>query len=158
MDERLREVATDREAVAQARDEAERRLTEAESVELHTYAGQAARLLGEHESAIAHLSRALELEPSPQARIRLGEALRCADRADDAIAELAAALSEAKGTPYEDFALQHLGKALLDADRPREAVDALTAALELRRSKRDAELIESTEAALARANALLGQA
>jgi HTH-type transcriptional regulator, pleiotropic regulator of extracellular virulence genes len=149
MDERLREVATDTAAVESALAEAERQLAGGEKAALHTYAGQAARLLGAHDAAIAHLSRALELEPSPQARIRLGEAYRCADRTDDAIAELSTALTDARGTAYEDFALQHLGKALLDAGRTGDARAALTAALELRRAKGDAALIESTERALA---------
>ena len=151
-DERLRDVAIDRPAVERALAEAERRLAAGETTLLHTYAGQAARLLGRNESAISHLSRALDLEPSPQARIRLGEAYRCADRYDEAFAELATALSEARDTPHEDFALQHLGKALLDSGRAREAVEALAAALELRRAKGDPDLIESTERALARAH------
>jgi len=155
MDERLREVPTDRPAVETALAEAERRLAAGETAALHTYAGQAARLLGRNESAISHLSRALDLEPSPQARIRLGEAYRCADRPDDALSELTAALAGARETPYEDFALQHLGKALLDAGRGREAVEVLAAALELRRAKGDPLLVESTERALARANELL---
>jgi tetratricopeptide (TPR) repeat protein len=152
-DEQLRDVATDRQAVEAALTEAERGLAAGETAALHTYAGQAARLLGRNESAIAHLSSALELHPTPQARIRLGEAYRCADRPDDAIAELTAALADARKTPYEDFALQHLGKALLDAGRAQEAVEAVTAALELRRAKGDPALIDSTERALRLARA-----
>ena len=158
MDARLRQVALDPERVERALVEAERRLAAGESAELHEYAGQAARLLGRDEAAIAHLGRALELRPSPQARIRLGEAYRCADRLDEALAELATALAESRQTPLEDFALQHLGKALTDAGRAREAVEALEHALRLRRTKGDSALVESTEQALERAVALVRQA
>jgi kanamycin kinase len=157
MDDRLREVAGDREAVEAALDEAEQRLAGGETAELHVYAGQAARLLSRHETAIAHLIRAFELEPSPQARIRLGEAYRCADRVDQALTELTTALAESRQTALEHFALQHLGKALADAGRTEEAVEALERALALRREKGDAELVESTERALERAAELLRQ-
>jgi tetratricopeptide (TPR) repeat protein len=73
-------------------------LADGETAGLHTYAGQAARLLGRHELSVRHLSRALELTPSPRARIRLGETYRCADRLDDAERELRAALTAADGT------------------------------------------------------------
>jgi tetratricopeptide (TPR) repeat protein len=158
MDERLREVARDEPAVEAALDVAERRLAAGETAELHAYAGQAARVLHRHEAAIAHLTRALELEPSPRARIRLGEAYRCADRLDEASAELETALAESRQTPLEDFALQHLGKALTDAGRGQAAVDALERALRLRRAKGDPALVESTERALERAAALVRQA
>ena len=158
MDDRLRQVANDRAAVDAALGEAERRLATGETAELHEYAGQAARLLGLDEAAIAHLSRALELDPSPQARIRLGEAYRCADRLDEALAELEAALAESRQGPLEDFVLQHLGKALADAGRAAEGIAVLEHALVLRREKDEPALIESTEQALERAISLLGQA
>ncbi|GAB3126387.1 hypothetical protein GCM10027160_49980 [Streptomyces calidiresistens] len=50
----------------------------------------------------------------------------------------------------EHFALQHLGKHHLDADEPDRARPLLLAALRARRELGDAELIASTEAALAR--------
>jgi kanamycin kinase len=150
MGDDLRETAADPDVVAEALSEAERRLAAGETAELQSYAGQAARLLGDHELAIRHLSRALELAPSPRARIRLGEAYRCADRLPAAERELRAALSESEGTPDEHYALQHLGKALADAGRPVDAEDALARALALRRAGGDEELVASTEAALAR--------
>jgi tetratricopeptide (TPR) repeat protein len=143
-----RETAGDPAAVAEALAEAERRLADGETAELRTYAGQAARLLGRHELAVRHLSRALELAPSPRARIRLGEAYRCADRLADAERELRAALLDSQGTEDEHFALQHLGKTLADAGRPAEAATALDRALALRKAVGDAELVASTEAAL----------
>jgi tetratricopeptide (TPR) repeat protein len=145
-----RETASDPAAVAEELAAAERRLADGETAELHTYAGQAARLLGRHELAIGHLSRALELAPSPRAQIRLGEAYRCADRFADAERELREALLESQGTKDEHYALQHLGKTLADAGRRFEAEAALERALELRRADGDAELVASTEAALRR--------
>ncbi|MDX6480786.1 MAG: hypothetical protein QOG85_1296, partial [Gaiellaceae bacterium] len=55
-DERLRDVATDRSAVEAALAQAERRIAAGDTAELHTYAGQAARLLDRPELAISHLS------------------------------------------------------------------------------------------------------
>jgi tetratricopeptide (TPR) repeat protein len=143
-----RERAGDPAAVTGALAEAERRLADGETAELRTYAGQAARLLGHHELAVRYLSRALELAPSPRARIRLGEAYRCADRLVDAERELRAALLDSQGTEDEHFALQHLGKTLADAGRPAEAATAFDRALALRTTAGDAELVASTEAAL----------
>jgi len=145
-----RETACDPAAVANALAEAERRLADGETAGLRTYAGQAERLLGHHELAIRHLTRALELAPSSRARIRLGEAYRCADRLADAERELRAALLDSQGTKDEHFALQHLGKTLADAGRRAEAAAALDRALVLRTATEDAELVASTEAALAR--------
>jgi tetratricopeptide (TPR) repeat protein len=146
----LRERARDPAAVTAALKEAERRLAAEETVVLHTYAGQAARLLGRHDLAIRYLARAHELAPSARTGIRLGEAYRCADRLPDAERELRAALEESRGTPDEHFALQHLGKTLADAGRREEAAHALEDALALRRAAGDSELVASTEAALER--------
>ncbi|HEY7420988.1 MAG TPA: tetratricopeptide repeat protein [Gaiellaceae bacterium] len=157
MDDRLRQVAIDRAPVEAALAEAERRLAVGETAQLRQYAGQAARLLCRNDPAIEHLSRAFELEPSPPARIRLGEAYRCADRLGEALTTLTEALAESRQTPFEDFALQHLGKALTDAGRADEAVDTLERALALRREKGDPALVESSERALERAPALLRQ-
>ncbi|HKU57495.1 MAG TPA: hypothetical protein VJP41_10785 [Gaiellaceae bacterium] len=150
MGDDLRETARDRAAVAGALAEAERRLSESETAELHTYAGQAARLLGDGEAAIRHLSRALELVPSARARVRLGEAYRCADRLAEAERELRGALSESQTADDEHYALQHLGKTLVDAGCREEAAAALEHALALRKAVGEAGLVASTEAALDR--------
>jgi tetratricopeptide (TPR) repeat protein len=92
----------------------------------------------------------VELAPSPRARIRLGEAYRCADRYPEAERELLAALRESRWAQDEHYALQHLGKTLADAGRRAEALEALEHALALRRADEDSELVASTEAALAR--------
>jgi kanamycin kinase len=150
MDADLRETAGDRVIVADAVAAAERHLAEGETAALHTYAGQAARLLDRGEVAIRHLSRALELAPSARARIRLGEAYRTADRLAEAERELRLALRESQTADDEHYALQHLGKTLADAGRSEEATAALERALALRRAAGDAGLVASTEAALDR--------
>lgn len=158
-DERLREVPTDSVAVEAALGEATRALDTAREPEdrlrLLTYAGKAARVLGRTDESIEYLQAAFDTadgERAVGAQIRLGEAYRCADRHDEAVRILEEALLAARGSgAYLDFALQHLGKALVDAGRPALAVAPLEEALELRRKGGDAELIESTERALARA-------
>lgn len=158
-DERLREVAVDPRAVEAAMREAMRVLDAAEEpderLSVLTYAGNAARILGRADESIALFRRALETaddERAVAARIRLGEAYRCADRLDEAVRELEQALADARRAgAYLHYALQHLGKTLLDAGESARAVALLEEALELRRTRGDAELIESTEFALARA-------
>lgn len=154
-DERLREVPVDREAVESAFEAATRALeADPDDVTLLSYAGNASRILGRGEESIALFERALAAaagEHGVVARIGLGEAYRCADRPDEAVAELEAALSDARHAgSHVDFALQHLGKAVLDAGDPTRAGILLAEALELRRRRGDAALIESTELALAR--------
>ena len=89
------------------------------------YLGNAARLLGRDEEAVAELGESLALaeklgdeRAAATARIRLGEAHRCFDR----LAEAEACLRIALDGPadVQDFALQHLGKTLLDAGRAAE--------------------------------------
>ena len=147
-DERLREVPIDRLAVEAA-------FAAAKRIGDVTYAGNAARILGRTEESIALLRQALDAAEGDlvvAARIRLGEAFRCAERTDEAVQELEHALAEARrsGT-HVDFALQHLGKALIDAGSSGRAVTVLEEALALRRERGDAELVESTRLALARA-------
>jgi tetratricopeptide (TPR) repeat protein len=106
-DERLRELAGDPAAVERALAAGRRALAGAteprEEVRLHGYVGNALRLLGRHEEAVAAQTRALALAEELGdrrgvlvARIRLGEALRCADELERAEAELRAALAEAR--------------------------------------------------------------
>lgn len=160
---RLREVATDRENVARARDLATSRLDgtdePAERARLLGYMGNAERMLGHTGPAIAYFRSALDLmrasgdvRGEAVALIRLGEAYRCADEPGQAEALLREALEatengEAAG--LRDFALQHLGKCLVELGRRDEAVAALDEALLVRRTKGDAALVESTQQALA---------
>lgn len=167
-DERLREVAADAEAVEAAATEAASRLDDArsrsdasEEARLLGYLGNAHRLLGRHDEAIALSREALDAasrsgdeRARAVALIRLGEAHRCADSFAEAVACLdeAVLLTPRPGlSDLEDFALQHLGKTYLDLGEGGRARDCLRRALELREAKRDLELIESTRRALERA-------
>ncbi len=166
-DERLREVASEPAAVERALAAGRRALTEAteprEESRLLGYVGNALRMLGRHDEAVAAQARALALAEElgdargvVVARIRLGEALRCADELERAEAELRTALAAARMQPelaLTDFALQHLGKTLLDTGRAGEAEPLLAEALALRQEKGDAALVESTRLALDRARA-----
>jgi tetratricopeptide (TPR) repeat protein len=166
MDDRLREVATEREAVERAAEAARERLEDAgldavERVRTLGYLGNAERILGHHDAAVATLEECLahaeELEDPPAvavARIRLGEALRCADRLTEAEACLRTAAAETEGEPLHHFALQHLGKCLTDEGLTTEAVVVLEQALRVRQETGTSELVASTEAALERASRL----
>jgi tetratricopeptide (TPR) repeat protein len=157
-DERLRQVPDDpgsvERAIASARAELAATADSRERCRLHGYPGNAARLLGRDEEAVAELGESLALaeelgdeQAAATARTRLGEAHRCFDRLDEAEACLRVALDGP--ADVQDFALQHLGKTLLDAGRTAEAGQALEAALERRRAKGDPALVASTEQALA---------
>jgi HTH-type transcriptional regulator, pleiotropic regulator of extracellular virulence genes len=166
-DERLRAVAGDPAPVERAAQSAEAALLEARGrvdvraeIRLLGYLGNARRMLGDVDGAVACLRRSLGLAESGGferaavvALIRLGEAHRCADEFARAEEVIAAALARAP-RDLRDFALQHLGKCLLDAGHVERAEAVLEEALALRREKGDAELIRSTAAALARARAL----
>ena len=156
-DERLRQVATDEEAVADAIERARVELAASadlrEQCRLHGYLGNGARMLGREDEALRELGRSLELadllgdgRARTVAAIRIGEAQRCFDRLDEAEATLRAAL---EGAPeLRHFVLQHLGKTLLDRGRTDEAVEALESALELRLAVGDESLVASTRLAL----------
>ena len=154
-DERLREVAADREAAERAIALADEALASAAGDErrrLLAYLGRACRLTGRVDEALMYFRVAARLRPDDvAAQIRLGETHRCRDEYEDAERILRRALSRARGTRHEDFALQHLGKTLLDLGQTAAAIDCLERALELRRAKSDEALIVSTEAALSRA-------
>ena len=164
-DGRLREVARDAAAVEEALAAGRRALAEAteprDELRLLGYVGNALRLLGRHHEAVAAQGSAVALAVElgdargiAVARIRLGEALRCADELERAEAELRIALASTRAQPeleLTDFALQHLGKTLRDAGRTDEAEAVLTEALALREAKGDPALVESTRLALERA-------
>jgi tetratricopeptide (TPR) repeat protein len=156
-DERLRQVPTDEEAVADAIELARAELAATadlrEQCRLHGYLGNAARMLGREDEALRELGRSLELadrlgdeRARTVAAVRIGEAQRCFDRLDEAEATLRDAL---EGAPeLRHFALQHLGKTLLDLGRTGEALEALQSALELRLALGDESLVASTRLAL----------
>lgn len=168
-DERLREFATDADAVTAAIEAAEASLATARTHDddhavrrLLGYLGNGYRILGCPTEAIARLQECFELADASNdargrtvARIRLGEAYRCCDRLEESEMSLRAALAEthanARLADVRDFALQHLGKCLTDQGRVGEAVTSLEEALSLRKRKRNKNLIASTELALARA-------
>jgi tetratricopeptide (TPR) repeat protein len=163
MDRRLREVAADRPAVERAANAARERLGDpvlsaAERVATLGYLGNAERILGNHGAAIATLEECVahaqhldDANAQATALIRLGEALRCADRAGESEDLLRAAVAGTEGGSLHDFALQHLGKCLTDQSRTEEAIAVLEHALRLRQEKGDPDLVASTEAALERA-------
>lgn len=156
-DGRLREVAADPTAVEAALAAAHVELEAGgDRSRLLGYVGNALRLLGRHEEAVAAQRESLAAASSSRAalvaRLRLGEALRCAELLHEAEAELRAALAASDAHPLlRDFALQHLGKTLVDAGRAAEAVSVLAEALALREAKGDDSLVESTRLALERA-------
>ena len=156
-DERLRQVPTHPDAVASAIERARAELTATtdlrEQCRLHGYLGNAARMLGREDEARRELDRSLELadrlgdgRARTIAMIRIGEALRCFDRLDEAEATLRDALEGP--AELRHFALQHLGKTLLDLGRTGEAVEALESALGLRLAAGDESLVASTRLAL----------
>jgi len=163
-DERLRQYASDPVFVADAIALAEARLANAgpgEELRLRGYLGNACRMVGRLDEAVAHLQRAIALaqaQGNERAQvanvIRLGEARKFQNRIADAerLFRDALALATDPTAPalrvYESFALQHLGKCLIEQERREEAIDVLTRALELRRREGDIALITSTEAAL----------
>ena len=162
-DERLRQIAADpariEQALARASNELARTEDDAERARLLGYIGNTERMLGRHEHAIAHLRESAAMAQNCGDRrahaialIRLGEAYRCSDRLGDSEEQLRAALTIIADAPLDglrDFALQHLGKCLVEAGRSDEAVPALEEALAIREEKAAADLIASTELALA---------
>jgi tetratricopeptide (TPR) repeat protein len=155
-DERLRWVAADPGTVEEAAARAERQLREegADRLRLLGYLGNAYRLLGRHEEAVAAHEGARDLAASREQRrahavalVRLGESYRCADRLAEAEATLRAAV-EVAPPEVAHFALQHLGKTLLDRGAAAESAAVLEEALRLRRERGDQDLVRSSERAL----------
>ncbi|MGE7432740.1 tetratricopeptide repeat protein [Kitasatospora sp. NPDC001175] len=123
--------------------------------------------LGHHEEARTFLRRSLDLAAAignsravVATGLNLGDAHRYAGDVQTADALYRSALNTARSQHPElvDFALQHTGKHLMERGDLTGAQAHLQEALRLRIAKGDAGLIESTQAALARVELLIGRA
>ncbi|MFG2618019.1 tetratricopeptide repeat protein [Streptomyces sp. NPDC048507] len=171
-DENLRMVPTDRDALTAAaaglRDELRNPAADpARRRMLTRWAGIASLALGDYQSARAFLRQALDLATAggnPRAviatQLNLGDAYRYAGELETAEALYRSALDTARAQQPDllDFALQHFAKHLMEAGDLAGARTYLREALRLRQAKGDAELIESTQAAVDRVELLLGRA
>lgn len=120
--------------------------------------GDRNRALGHSGLAISQLREAVRLataagdEPRLVANlIRLGTAWQYAGEHAVAESTLRQGLDSAEKLGLRDmvgFAFQHLGKCLAEQGRLQEAHGCFLAALEVRQTLNDAELLESTHAAL----------
>jgi len=125
------------------------------------YVGDASRVLGRTQEAVAVLTEAVDrAEASGNRlwivanRLRLAEALKYDGDLARAEAIFRAVVHEVQNPAlldYRDFALQHLAKCCLERGKKVEAVTLLEQVLILRRQKGDERLIASTELALTRA-------
>ncbi len=166
-DDNLHQVAKDVSALEAAIIAAQRQLSDltsdvmdaSDAARLESYIGEALRILGRHDeaiaaqrSAIARLDRGGFQRPLLAYSLRLAEAQRVSGNLEPAERgfrdSLSMARSDSELANYEDFALQHLGKCLLDQGRLGEAAVSLRDALVIRRRNGDAEPVASTEAAL----------
>ncbi|MDH6108876.1 tetratricopeptide (TPR) repeat protein [Kitasatospora sp. MAP12-15] len=123
--------------------------------------------LGNHDEARTFLRQSLDLAAAigntravVATGLNLGDAHRYAGDVQTADALYRSALSTARSQHPElvDFALQHTGKHLMERGDLAGAQAHLQEALRLRIVKGDAGLVESTQAALARVELLIGQA
>ncbi|MER7753189.1 hypothetical protein [Kitasatospora sp. NPDC097643] len=123
--------------------------------------------LGHHQEARAFLRQSLDLAAAigntravVATGLNLGDAHRYAGDVRTADALYRSALNTARSQHPElvDFALQHTGKHLMECGDLADARAHLQEALRLRIAKGDAGLVESTQAALARVEMLIGQA
>ncbi|MFD4658949.1 tetratricopeptide repeat protein [Kitasatospora sp. NPDC058444] len=173
-DDNLRMVPTDRNELASAvgrlREEL-RGLPEgsdpARTRVLTRWIGIGQMCLGRHEDAHMFLRRSLDLAAETgntravvATGLNLADAYRYAGDVQTADALYRSALSDARGRHPEllDFALQHTGKHLMERGDLADAQVHLQEAMRLRIAKGDAGLVESTQAALARVEMLIGQA
>ncbi|MEU4119832.1 tetratricopeptide repeat protein [Kitasatospora sp. NPDC028055] len=134
---------------------------------LTRWIGMGQMCLGNHEEARAFLRQSLDLAAAMgntravvATGLNLADAHRYAGDVQTADALYRSALNTARSRHPElvDFALQHTGKHLMERGDLAGARTYLQEALRLRLAKEDAELVESTQAALARVELLTGQA
>ncbi|MFE0601688.1 tetratricopeptide repeat protein [Streptomyces sp. NPDC058892] len=123
--------------------------------------------LGDYHDARVYLRRALDLATASgntraviATELNLADAYRYTGEAQTADALYRKALDGARSKHPElvDFALQHLGKHLMEQGNLVPARAHLQEALRLRIAKGDAELIESTQAAVDRVELLISRA
>nr|WP_267883104.1 tetratricopeptide repeat protein [Streptomyces novaecaesareae] len=123
--------------------------------------------LGHHEEARTILRQSLDLAAAigntravVATGLNLGDAHRYAGDVQAADVLYRSALNTARSRHPElvDFALQHTGKHLMERGDLAGAQAHLQEAMRLRIAKGDAGLVESTQAALARVELLIGQA
>ncbi|MFC4334311.1 tetratricopeptide repeat protein [Salininema proteolyticum] len=114
-----------------------------------------AMILGDHDRA-RRLLRGLADQADGDARrvavlVNLADAHRLDGDVAGAEAPMREALALAEGLSRRlwAFAAQHWGKFLIDAGRPEEAVKVLEEVLRVRRGEGEADLVASTELALA---------
>ncbi|MEU3721417.1 tetratricopeptide repeat protein [Streptomyces sp. NPDC031705] len=171
-DENLRMVPTDRDMLAAAaaglREELRSPATDADRRRVLTrWTGIASIALGDYPSARAFLRQALDLATASggtraviATQLNLGDAYRYAGEAQTADTLYRNALDTARARQPDllDFALQHYAKHLMEGGDLDAARSHLLEALRLRQAKGDAELIQSTQAAVDRVEVLLDQA
>lgn len=125
---------------------------------LHGALGNLYRISGQPKKAIDCLTFCLDqaVEEGSPARevvslIRLGEALKYESKHQEALNHFNQALELCEANKieeYMDFGLQHKGKCLMELAMLDEAGRCLQKALEIRKSKGDPSLIDSTEQAI----------
>ncbi|WP_327681790.1 tetratricopeptide repeat protein [Kitasatospora sp. NBC_00458] len=170
-DEDLRMVPTDRAGLIAAVDRLRVELSTGPDPDrtrvLTRWIGIAQMSLGNHDEARTFLRRSLELAVTRgnvraviATELNFGDAHRYAGDVETADALYRSALDTARGKCPEllDFACQHFGKHLMERGDLTGARAQLQEALRLRIGRGDTELVESTQAALDRVDALIGSA
>lgn len=171
-DENLRDVADSREGMEQAARYNEERLrsdtmSAREKIRLLGITGVYRRILGDLQKAQEHLEQALSsAREVGDEKLALVNTLRLAHvyqwlrqyAASDSLfrSVLVQCETNQEFSSYLDFACQHYGKSKFDQGLYGEAAGLFERALQLRQSKGDAELIESSLLALRTAQAKLG--
>ncbi|GAA3378778.1 hypothetical protein GCM10020367_59670 [Streptomyces sannanensis] len=171
-DEGLRMVPADRDKLASAVEglrEDLRTLPEGADADrtrvLTRWIGIGLVVLGDYDDGRAFLRQALDLAVAADnsrsviaTKLNLGDAHRYAGELETADALYRGALDAAREHPeLVDFALQHFGKHLMEKGELAAARTHLQESMRLRLAKGDAELIESTGAALRRVELLIGR-
>ncbi|MGW5349504.1 tetratricopeptide repeat protein [Streptomyces sp. NPDC004031] len=167
----LRMVPTDRAELTAAVDQLREELSTGPDPDrirvLTRWIGIAQMSLGDYREARAFLRQSLGLATTSgniravvATQLNLGDAHRYANDAGAAETFYRSALHTARSRCPElvDFALQHFGKHLMEHGDLTGAHVHLEEALRLRIAKGNAELIESTQAALERVDAMIGNA